>query len=479
LQLSFCYKVGFGTPQDHAKSQQWEQEVEDYRATFGPGESRPVNTLSHELERSRHPREVYESDLLHRLTEGGYLDTMDYVHEYRRDGVLEVAETHTRYEMEGMEGVLHGYHPAVLSLSRILATILTATGHFQSAATLVAARAKDLQQIPQSFWEPRDRMLDGPIRTIVTYTTRDDPSRKVEAAAMELFLGLELQDRHAAISQEQGTPRVAEAQYRHIIELQDRLFGPKNSALMIGSLAGLAMSLVEQGQFRPGHSYCHHALTMAEASLGNKHPNTLRIRNNLAVAEANLENYNKAETFLESIHSDMLGHALLGEHHEYTLVVLCNRISLMHLQGRHEEAVKLALQAREDSIKFLGESHLVSQTCNHNLAVVYTALGGYEKAKKHLEECVATWEVLLGSDHEATRQGYSNLCRLRDEGMADRCGHDAKDKNQLLLRPILRQLAERVTAARGMRLLDSAWVAELRSRYVDMAKKSKEKEAAM
>ena len=162
--------------------------------------------------------------------------------------------------------------PCSPSLSRILATILTSTGHFQSAANLVAARAKGLQHIPQSFLKPGKRTMDIEVGTIVNYSTREEPLRQVEAAAMELFLGLELQDRHAAISHAQGNPREAEAEYRHIIESQYQLFGPKDSALVIGGLAGLAMSLVEQGQFRLGHSYCHSSLAMAEASLGNKHP---------------------------------------------------------------------------------------------------------------------------------------------------------------------------------------------------------------
>ncbi|KAH8823425.1 Tetratricopeptide repeat-domain-containing protein [Flagelloscypha sp. PMI_526] len=99
-------------------------------------------------------------------------------------------------------------------------------------------------------------------------------------------------------------------------------------------------------------------------SLGEKHPDTLKTVNNLAVIYSDLGKPRDSVKLLEQ--ALRLRTEILGERHPQTLTSM-GSMAIAYLElGQHSEALKLGKQALELRTQTLGEKHLVALSSMDN-----------------------------------------------------------------------------------------------------------------
>ncbi|KAF3915100.1 Nephrocystin-3 [Dactylellina cionopaga] len=411
---------------------------------------------------------------------------MDYIHEYRLLGGLVTARDQMTMEVKAAQETLEGYHPALISLSRILATVQAALGQFEPAAVLLSQRLKDLERMPPSFREPKDFTADISRGVITKFVIGGTDTSAIKAAALDEFLRLELQDQLATLRRQQGLSAGAQAIYGEILGRQENAFG-KEHIMVIRTLQGVGVTLTDRGDHSTALPYLSRSLLAALKTLGRRHPETIRMRNNLAVTYGKLGSYREAEKLLEPLHEELIGSDSLRHNQDYannlegrpesTLVIHCNRISILCIQGKLAEAEKELSRVVNTMEMLLTRSHPATQTGIHNLGVIFAAQGRHKEAQKYLQESVSTLRDLLGQDHPTTQEGSENLSAFQRGQVskdltyqfgnltltAAERGRGVAARPQLRL--ILRQLDESFTPKRGTCLLDPKWIAELSSRF--------------
>lgn len=84
----------------------------------------------------------------------------------------------------------------------------------------------------------------------------------------------------------------------------------------------------------------------------------------------------------------------------------------LYQEGRHEEALKLGLQAYNFSLQYLGQEHPGFVKSLNNLAFFYNATGNYEKAELIYRQTVEIARKVLGENHPNFSASLHNLIIL-------------------------------------------------------------------
>jgi tetratricopeptide (TPR) repeat protein len=197
-----------------------------------------------------------------------------------------------------------------------------------------------------------------------------------------------------------------------IMALYDSSAGcPIDSALvrrMIGLRAWAVWFLVERGD---SAEQCilvgEPLLADQEWVLGADHPQTLRTRNNLALAYQAAGRTAEAITLHEQTLADR--ERVLGADHPDILATRGNLATAYQEAGRTAEAITLYEQTLADQERVLGTDHPDTMAARNNLATAYQEAGQTAEAIILHEQNLADRERVLGADHPQTLSTRGNL----------------------------------------------------------------------
>ena len=154
------------------------------------------------------------------------------------------------------------------------------------------------------------------------------------------------------------------------------------------------------------------AVEVIEDVLGPDHPDTLTVRNNLALAYDSVGRFGEAIDAWEKLLLDC--QRVLGPDHPDTLTVRNNLAGAYHSAGRFGEAIELFEQVLADRVRVLGPDHPDTLTTRNNLAGAYRSVGRFGEAIDAWEELLLDCQRVLGADHPYTLGIRNNLAGAYD-----------------------------------------------------------------
>ena len=175
-------------------------------------------------------------------------------------------------------------------------------------------------------------------------------------------------------------------------------------------ISDIAYLLYYVAEYKKAEVWYEKSLRISEKVLGEEHPNTATIYNNLAMVYNDRGEYEKAEELYEK--SLRISEKVLGEEHPDTAASYNNLAEMYRIQGEYEKAEKLNEKSLRIREKLLGEEHPDTAESYNNLALVYRIQGEYEKAEKLNEKSLRIREKVLGEEHPDTATSYNNLAKV-------------------------------------------------------------------
>ena len=169
----------------------------------------------------------------------------------------------------------------------------------------------------------------------------------------------------------------------------------------------LAVAYDSVGRFGEAIELFEQVLAEQERVLGPDHPDTLSVRNNLAVAYDSVGRFGEAIELFEQVLDECK--RLLGADHPDTLNTRSNLASVYDSVGRFGEAIELFEQVLDDQERVLGPDHPNTLTVRNNLALAYKSVGRFDEAIELFKRVLADQERVLGPDHPYTLTARNNL----------------------------------------------------------------------
>ena len=162
-----------------------------------------------------------------------------------------------------------------------------------------------------------------------------------------------------------------------------------------------------RGQYAEAQVHEERALAIYRAVLGDEHPSTAMILNNLAVTYEDQGKLNEAAT----LHAQALAirRSMLGENHLETAASLVNLALVYHDQGKLDDAASLYRQALAIRRQLLGEAHPESAALLSDLAALYTEQEKFSEALSLYQQALVIRRKALGSRHPETIALLSGL----------------------------------------------------------------------
>ena len=149
------------------------------------------------------------------------------------------------------------------------------------------------------------------------------------------------------------------------------------------------------------------AVAVVEGVLGPDHPDTLAVRNNLALVYESVGRFGEAIELFEQVLDER--ERVLGADHPDTLKTRNNLASVYYSVGRFAEAIDAWEELLRDCQRVLGADHPVTLDVRNNLAVAYKSVGRFGEAIELYEQVLAERERVLGADHPDTLKTRNNL----------------------------------------------------------------------
>jgi tetratricopeptide (TPR) repeat protein len=144
--------------------------------------------------------------------------------------------------------------------------------------------------------------------------------------------------------------------------------------------------------------------------LGEEHPDTLGVMNNLAVTYVDAGKYDDAEQLYMKLVAAKA--RVLGQDHPSTLLSL-NALGVTYrYQGRYDAAERLLAALRDTRTRVLGPEHPDTLLTINSLALVFTAQGRDAEAENLLQRMLDARRRLLGENHPSTLGTLNNLAEL-------------------------------------------------------------------
>ena len=190
---------------------------------------------------------------------------------------------------------------------------------------------------------------------------------------------------------------IAVQDYSRLLFEHEQVRGYLNRAFKYGHDLGIEYKTVELSA----------AVGVIEDVLGPDHPDTLSVRNNLAVAYDSVGRFGEAIELFEQVLDER--ERLLGADHPDTLNTRSNLASVYDSVGRFGEAIELFEQVLDDQERVLGPDHPNTLTVRNNLALAYKSVGRFDEAIELFKRVLADQERVLGPDHPYTLTARNNL----------------------------------------------------------------------
>jgi len=132
-------------------------------------------------------------------------------------------------------------------------------------------------------------------------------------------------------------------------------------------------------------------------TLGENHPGTLIVMNNLSIYLRGSGEPDRATTVAATTHEGLTRR--LGPAHPFTLSAAINLANCLGEQGRHEEAERLERRTLEALRAKLGDLHPDTLACEANLAVTLRSSGRVAEAERVRERLLPLLGRVLGDSH--------------------------------------------------------------------------------
>ncbi|HAG84385.1 MAG TPA: tetratricopeptide repeat protein [Cyanobacteria bacterium UBA12227] len=175
-----------------------------------------------------------------------------------------------------------------------------------------------------------------------------------------------------------------------------------------------------QGRYSEAEPLHKRALSIGEQQLGKEHPNVATSLNNLALLYQAQGRYAEAEPLCQR--SLAIGEQQLGKDHPYVARSLNTLANLYVSQGRYAEAEPLLQRSLLIREQQLGKDHPDVATILNNLAGLYEIQERYAEAEPLLQRALVIGEQHLGNDHPLVATCLQNLAKIYREqrkGMAN------------------------------------------------------------
>ena len=193
--------------------------------------------------------------------------------------------------------------------------------------------------------------------------------------------------------------------YRDIALPAARLHHTSQEVLAVKQ--ALATVATEAGDFGGAIEILKDATEEAERVLGADHPDTLRSRNNLALAHRAAGQLNEAiPLFEETLEAQT---QILGPNHPDTLSSRNNLATAYQAAGRLNDAIPLFEETLEARTRILGPNHPDTLRSRNNLANAYQEVGRLHDAIPLHEETFTALTRILGPNHPDTLSSRDNL----------------------------------------------------------------------
>ena len=197
----------------------------------------------------------------------------------------------------------------------------------------------------------------------------------------------------------------------HLLKsVYDRLarLDPKNSLYK----DQLGSALRRCGNFEDALSTFQECLAKQKATIGEKHPETLRTMDKVALVLDDQGKHKEAAAVYQECLADQKEH--LGDTHADTLLTLNNLALVLNKQANYKEAEGLYRECLEKRKETLGDTHPGTLGTLHNLAGVLDSLGRYKEAETLFQDCLTKKQVALGNSHPDTLRTVNSLAAVLD-----------------------------------------------------------------
>ncbi len=206
-----------------------------------------------------------------------------------------------------------------------------------------------------------------------------------------------------------GILAAAETQLSMALEIRARLLGEEHP-LTLTVKNNLATVLADLGRWSEAEKHLFSAADAYRRIRGDEHPDRLRVLNNLSIVLR--ENRRIPEA--EAIHREVLAiqRRVLGEGHKSTLKSMNNLAVLLRNQGKLSEAEPLFREALAGKRKMLGEEHPSTLMTMNSLALLLKERSRLSEAEDLFRKVVAIQKRVLGEGHSHTFGTMGNLASV-------------------------------------------------------------------
>jgi eukaryotic-like serine/threonine-protein kinase len=186
-------------------------------------------------------------------------------------------------------------------------------------------------------------------------------------------------------------------------------------ALLVRSLSGRLAG--QRGEHATAAAIFEECLALAVEHLGEGHPQTLTLQNNLALECLDLDQVDRGEALMLAALAGR--QKRFGDDHPETLQSLHNLASLRSRQQRLPEAIALHEQVIAGRTRRLGADHPKTLATRNNLARLFEQTGDAPTAEAMLRAVLSAAETKLPKGHWQTTVARRNLGALLQDQQRD------------------------------------------------------------
>lgn len=210
-----------------------------------------------------------------------------------------------------------------------------------------------------------------------------------------------------------GHPEAAEAASLRAIEIARRV--PGNDAQLRELLGDLGSVYFDRGDLPKAHAISTQQYAVARASLGDAHPETLRILRHLGVESIAMRDFRSAEAQLRTARDGLAGRLPAG--HNYVLDASGDLAALYINTGRYREAAALIEPVRVARCARSGESSMECASFRLREAWLRVVRGQREEGSTQMQAALETARAVGGGEHAFFLVGELRLASvLADRG---------------------------------------------------------------
>jgi tetratricopeptide (TPR) repeat protein len=256
--------------------------------------------------------------------------------------------------------------------------------------------------------------------------------------------------------------------FREAEALTDRGRDPEEWAEL---QAALASGSTDQGRYIEAENILRKVVEVRTRILGADHPDTLRSRQNLAVALWRRGRYAEAEAdFHEIIEREQ---KVFGPEHPDTLLSRNNLGLILLGQGKYTEAENQYRDLIKAYEKVLGPEHPDTLRSRHNLTFALNGQGRYAESERQCRELIRLYEKVLGPEHPETLLTRINLGKaLLEQGKYAAAEQEYRELIKLQTKVLGAEHPDTLLARNnlGVTLLRQGRYAEAEGQYLELDK---------